>query len=282
MKNYIKLLRIQQWYKNLLIYLPLIFGKQLFNVDSLLTVTLGFISLCFISSANYIINDISDLKKDKLHPEKSKRPLASGKITIKEAIFFALLSLILSLIIAINLPFYFLLSVASMFILTQLYSLYLKNILFIDVILIAINFVIRTISGFFIINIMFSPWLIICPFFLSLFLSIGKRESEARFIKKAYNHRTVLKHYTHELTHTLMIVSVVSLIITYTLFTFLSQYPLLILTLPIVVYAIFRYFSFIYTGSIIARHPEKIIKDKPMAISLLIWLISVLFIVYVI
>src|SRR3989338_1399472 len=201
MKNYIRLLRIQQWYKNLLIYLPLIFGGQLFNIDSLLNITLGFVSLCFISSANYIINDIVDLKNDKLHPEKSKRPLASGKIAIKEAIFFALLSLVFSLAIALNLPFYFLLSVITIFMLTQIYSLYLKNIIFVDIILIGINFVIRTISGFFIIDVPFSPWLIICPFFLSLFLSIGKRESESRFIKRDYNQSGVLRHYTSELTN---------------------------------------------------------------------------------
>jgi len=282
MKDYIKLLRIQQWYKNLLIYLPLIFGGQLFNIDSLLNITMGFVSLCFISSANYIINDIVDLKNDKRHPEKSKRPLASGKITIKEAIFFALLSLVFSLAIALNLPFYFLLSVITIFMLTQIYSLYLKNIIFVDVILIGINFAIRTISGFFIIDVPFSPWLIICPFFLALFLSIGKRESEVRFIKNAYNRRGILKHYTPELTNTLMIISVVLLIITYILFAFLSRYHLLIFTIPIVVYATLRYFLLIYNGSAIARQPENFIKDKPMIISLSLWLFSVLFIIYAI
>ncbi len=282
MKPYLKLLRPQQWYKNLLIYLPLIFGRQLLNIDSIMLVTIGFISLCFISSANYIINDIVDLKKDKHHPEKSKRPLASGKISIKEAIFFASLALIISFVVAIKLPFYFLLSVISLFVLTQIYSLFLKKILFLDVILIAISFVIRTISGYFIIDVPFSPWLVICPFFLSLFLSIGKRESEARFIKNAHDHRNVLKQYTPELTNALMVISVVSLIVTYILFVFFSQYPSLIITLPVAIYSIFKYFSFIYSGSIIARHPEYIIKDKSMVISLLIWLFLVLLIVYTI
>src|SRR3989338_7379404 len=115
MFKHLKILRPQQWYKNLLIYLPLIFGKQLLDFNNFLTITLGFISLCLISSANYIINDIIDLKKDKQHPEKSKRSLASGKVSIREAVFLALLSLIISFIMAVNLSFYFLLSIVSIF-----------------------------------------------------------------------------------------------------------------------------------------------------------------------
>lgn len=280
MKDYINLLRPQQWYKNLLIYLPLIFGKGLFNINGLLIVTVGFIGLCFISSANYIINDIIDLKKDKGHPEKSKRPLASGKVTIKGAIFFVLLSLGISLIIAINLPFYFFLSVVSIFVLTQMYSLYFKKLLFVGIILIAVNFIIRTISGFFIIDVEFSPWLIICPFFLSLFLSIGKRESEARFIKNS-NQGGVLKDYIPELSRTLMIISAVSLIMIYTLFVFFGKYPILVITVPLAVYIILRYFSFIYNGSVIARQPEKIITDKQITLGIVLWVVITTILIYV-
>ena len=274
-----KLLRIPQWYKNLVIFLPLIFIGGLFDSSDFRGIILGFIALCLISSTNYIINDILDKKKDRLNPEKAKRPIAAGKIATLPALFIALMLFLGSTYLAYTLSFYFLISVLILFILTQLYSLFLKHEPFIDILIIPLNFVIRAVSGTFIIYSTISPWLILCTFFLALFLAVGKREAEISYLKD-YSHRPILKYYTSQLTNVLMAVSTTSLLFSYALYSFLSQYPLLLVTLPFAIYTIFRYLHLIYSGSEIARHPEKIIKDKRMIIGILLWTISIFLIIY--
>lgn len=273
--NYIKLLRPQQYYKNLMVFLAIFFVNQFFT-KSIIPVIAGFFSLCAISSVNYIINDIIDIKKDRQHPEKKHRPLASKKVSIPEALIIATILLIISIIIAINLSQYFFYSVLALLILTQIYSLFLKNILFADILTIATNFVIRSVAGAFIINVMISPWLILCPFFFAIFLASGKRHANLLFLKdKAKNTKKVLKKYTLELTNSLMLISTTLLIISYTLYAFLSNTKLLI-TLPFTLFVIFQYFSLVQKGSAIARNPEKIIYNKELMIGTVI-LITLLF-----
>jgi len=157
--QYLKLARIPQWYKNLVIFLPIFFTGNMFNMAIIEMTLLGFLSLSFISSANYIINDIVDIKKDKVHPEKSKRPLAAGKVRIFEAIILALIFIAASVFIGISLGIYFLIFIIALFLLTFAYSLFLKNEPIIDILVISINFVLRAISGVFIIKVFISPWL---------------------------------------------------------------------------------------------------------------------------
>ena len=277
----VELIRPYQWYKNLVIFLPIIFGGVLFNFMNIGKTILGLISLCFISSVNYIINDIIDKDRDKKHPEKKTRPIAGKKIKIWEALVLAFVLLIISVTIASILNKYFLLSVLGLLLLTQAYTLHFKKEVFADIILIALNFVIRAVSGAFIVDVKISSWLILCPFFLSLFISVGKRESDIIFLGiKAKTHREVLGYYSSALTHALMIITTSSLIISYSLYSFLSVYKNLLLTLPIAMYAIFRYLFLIYQGSEIARHPERIFKDKKITISSLLWVILVVILIY--
>ncbi len=269
----IKLLRPMQWYKNLVIYLALIFTKNLFNLDAFLLVTLGFISLCLISSANYIINDIVDRKKDQIHPEKKHRPIASGKITIPLALIIAGILLIISLAIPIINDFdhMFTLSIISLFLLTNMYSFWLKNEVFIDIIMISANFVIRAVSGVFIIKSPVSSWIILCPFFLALFLATAKRHADIILLKeKQTNHKEVLKHYTKEITTSLMIITITLLIISYSLYIFSTGNNFMFYTLPFVLYCVFRWFMYAFQGSNIARHPEMIITDIRFIISFVI------------
>jgi len=282
-RNLLKLMRPHQWYKNLVIFLPFIFGGVLFDLTSFAKTLLGLMSLCFISSTNYIINDIIDRNRDKNHPEKRNRPIASKKIKVWEALIFALILLTISVTIAAYLNRYFLLSILAIFLLTQAYTFHLKKEIFVDIILIALNFVIRTVSGAFIVDVKISSWLILCPFFLSLFISVGKRESDLIFLgKKAKYHREVLNYYSTALTNTLMIITTTSLVIAYSLYSFLSVYKDLLLTLPIALYAIFRYLYLIYQGSIVTRHPEKFFKDKRLAVSTVLWVIAVIILIYVV
>ena len=270
--SYIKLLRVRQWYKNLVVFLPIFFVGYLFRVDDLLLTLLGFVSLALISSSSYVINDLADLKADKTHPEKKTRPLAGGQISKLKAVFLAVFLLFVSLLLAQSLGEYFFYSLVALFILTQLYSFFLKKILFADILMIAVFFVIRAVSGAYVINVKVSPWLILCPFFLSLFLSVGKRYSDVKLLKeKAAQTRKVLKEYNLELTSSLMTISTTLLIISYALYCFQSLHQNLLYTLPFALFVIFRFFNLISRGSAAARHPEKVIKDVQIVIGIILW-----------
>ena len=286
-KDIIKLMRVKQWYKNLIIFLPLVFSQNLFDVKFLLLTIAGFISLCVISSSYYIINDIVDREKDKKHPEKKRRPIASGKIKVWQGLIISIVLIISSILIAANLSLYFTYFVLGLFISTIIYTFFLKKEPFLDIIMIAVNFVIRAVSGAFVFLINnkpyaeISPWLILCPFFLSLFLSIGKRESDLKLLgEKAKSHKVVLGVYTKDLTRALMLIATTLLIITYSLYVFFSDFKFLLLTLPIALYLIFRFFYLIESGSEIARHPELIYKDKRVMIAIWVMMLIVYFAIY--
>ncbi len=269
--DYLNLIRIRQWYKNLVVYLAIFFSGNILSFNLLFKSTLGFLSLCLISSANYILNDIIDVKSDRQHPEKRFRPIANGRIGIFSALVMVVLLVIASIEIAYFLDLYFLLSVVLIFSISQLYTLFLKKELFADILAIAINFVLRAVSGAFIIHVYISPWLILCPFFLSLFLSVSKRRSEM-FIKK--------NNYSPELTNALMLISTTTLIISYSLYSFLSQQNKLLITLPFVLYGIFRFLYLVYSGSIIARQAERFWTDTRLVFSICLWGLVTLIILY--
>lgn len=280
-RQLIKACRPQQWYKNLVIFLPIFFAQSLFVNHDFLWIVVGLISLCFVSSANYIFNDIIDIKKDKIHPEKRLRPIASGKVKIWQAIVLAIILLILSFGIAFYLAAFFFYSVLFLFLLTLVYSLWLKNEPFADILVISVNFVVRAASGVFILHIHASRWLILCTFFLALFLAVGKRESELRFLgKKAFESRKVLKYYTLELTNALVIIATSALILSYSLYAFLNEQYNLIYTLPFALYVIIRFLSFIYSGSVIARRAELIVTDKRLLLGIVLWLFVTFLILY--
>jgi 4-hydroxybenzoate polyprenyltransferase len=281
LNKYINLIRVRQWYKNLVVFLALFFVAQLFNSELLLFAGFGFIALCLASSANYIINDLIDLPKDRLNPEKKHRPLASGTVKNSSAVLLAVILLVLSLTLSYSLSLWFFYSVIGLVVLTQIYSLWLKQVIFADILSIATLFVIRAISGALLIDVKISPWLILCPFFLSLFLSVGKRHSEITLLKeKSGETRKVLKEYNHGLTNSLMTISTTLLIISYALYSFLSEHQNLLFTLPFALFVIFRFYYLISSGSEIARHPEKIIKDRTMMIGMALWVLVTLVIIY--
>lgn len=280
--DFVKIARPQQWYKNFLLFLPLVFVGQLFNPTSIKLSILGFISFCLVSSANYIINDIIDLEKDKTHPEKKNRPLASGRLTRKQAIIETIIILSFGLGIASTFTNkLFLASAITLFIITQAYSLFLKKELFADILAIGANFVIRASAGTFALNVKNSPWLILCTFFLSLYLSVGKRASELNLLgNNAPEQRATLAHYTKDITQPLLIISTTLIITAYSLYSFLSERNPLLYTLPLAFYAILRYFYLIQTGSEIARHPEKVFTDRRMVIVMILWSITTIILLY--
>lgn len=279
--DFFKLLRPQQWYKNLLIFLPLVFVGKLFDTNAQIISLFGFVCLCLLSSSNYVLNDIFDRKRDKEHPEKKYRPIAAGKISVLQAFVFAGILFFAATSFALYLSTSFFIICLVIFFLTLLYSAYLKKQVFADIILIGVNFVLRASSGVFLLSVAMSPWLILCTFFLSLFLSASKREGDLRLLgAKAAAHKEVLAVYTRELTNAFMIISTTLLILSYSLYSFLSQYHHLIYSLPFALYTIFRYFYLVQSGSEISRHPEKVYKDIPIVVASAFWLVSVVLILY--
>ncbi len=279
-KSYIEILRPEQWYKNLIVFAALFFSFNLFDISKLILTFIGFIIMCLLSSANYIFNDITDKRRDFHNYIKKQRPVASGKVSIKYAIILMSILAIMGLLGAYLLNRQFFVLSVLFIILTSFYSLFFKNIVFIDILLIAINFVIRAVAGAFIINVFISPWLVLTPFFLSLFLSIGKRRAELSSLgKSAVRHRNTLMFYPEDLTNSLLTITTTLVVITYALYT-VSVDNKLLLTLPFVMYAIFRYFSLIYSNSAIAIRPELVFKDLKFMIALIMWTATAFIVLY--
>jgi 4-hydroxybenzoate polyprenyltransferase len=269
-----QLVRPHQWYKNLLVFLAIIFSGNLLNLDYLFLSFLGFLVLILISSSSYILNDLIDYENDKINPEKSKRPIASGNVKKYIAISLYIILVIVSLIFSFFLELKFFYCVFGIFLLSTLYSIYLKHILFADILTISSNFVLRAISGALLINVYVSPWLIVGVFFLALFLVSGKRYGEINYLKEnATNHRKVLAEYNKEILETLFSIFMTILIIIFALYTFSSVHKNLIYVTPLFVYIVLRYFYLIKTNNKIVRNPESAIFDKPFLISGLLFLI---------
>jgi 4-hydroxybenzoate polyprenyltransferase len=277
----LELLRIKQWYKNLVVFLALFFSANIFNVSMLKLSGLTFIAFCFVSSSGYIINDVMDRKKDREHLEKKRRLIASGRIGVGLALLVSLGLFIGGLIISFNVGLNVFYLALGLFGLTLVYTLFLKKILFADVLTISTLFVIRAVAGAFAIGVVVSVWLILCPFFLALFLAVGKRHSDLMLLgSKAELTRGVLKGYSKEFTYSLMTLSTTLLVISYAMYSFLSEYNNLILTLPFAIFVIFRFYYLITSGSEIGRSAEKIIKDKNMLIGMALWLIVTALLIY--
>ncbi len=270
--KYVKLLRPQQWYKNLLVFLAVVFARRLYDLAAIEQAAIAFASFCALSSATYIINDYADRHKDRLNPEKWNRPIASGAVSIPAALSIALLLSVIGFGLALLLPTTFLYMALMYFVLSQLYTVWLKHEAFADILAIATNFVIRAVAGAFAITVPISPWLILGVFFMALFLLLGKRRSEIALLKdKAALHRKTLNAYSLEIVARLSAVATTSLVLSYTLFVFFGQHHLLYITLPVALYAIFRYDGLISSGSKIARHPEYVFMDTRIIISMIIW-----------
>ncbi len=274
LKNIIKLIRPHQWYKNLVIFLAIIFSKNFFNLGYLAITINGFVILVIISSANYIFNDLIDSKKDKLNPEKRDRPLVAGNVNNYVAISLFFIFLIVGLTSAYLSDIYFFYIVLGIFITSTAYTLYLKNILFADLLSISLIFALRAVSGAVIIDVFISPWLVIGVFFFSLFLVTGKRYGEMEFLNKnSWRHRAVLKYYSKDLLFSLFNIFMTILILVFALYSFSSEYKSLIWITPLFIYLILRYYYLILSNSEIVRSPEKVIKDPLLLVPAIIFIV---------
>jgi len=276
-----KSLRPQQWIKNLFIFAPLIFSRNIFNGPLLVKTIEAFAAFCLISSAHYIFNDLRDLEEDRRHPVKSKRPLASGRLQKGPAVVALLVigAAGLALAAAINVPF--LLIAAGYLVLQTAYSMWLKHVVILDVFVVAAGFLIRVVAGGLAIKVEISSWLLICTILLALFLAMGKRRYELVLLDKdAASHRPILKEYNTYLLDQMISVVTASTLLAYCLYTISAETVAkfgtrnLIFTVPFVLYGIFRYLYLIHQKAEGGTPEALIIRDKPLLLDIFLWIVA--------
>ena len=248
--DYIKLIRVKHYVKNILIFIPLFFSGQILNSDKVIMCLLGFISFSFVASSIYIINDINDIEKDKLHPEKKKRPLASGRVSKKEAYLLLMIMLLITIIIDTfmlknnNYNYYFILLELLYFCLNIGYSLGLKKVPILDVVILVSGFVIRVFYGGVMTDIEISNWLYLTIMSGSFYMSFGKRRNE--LIKQNDKSRDVLKKYNREFLDKFMNIFLILSVVFYSLWcidsvTILKFGNEIIWTIPILLIILMKY-----------------------------------------
>ncbi|MCT4607148.1 MAG: decaprenyl-phosphate phosphoribosyltransferase [Marinisporobacter sp.] len=278
----LKTMRPKQWTKNLILFAGVLFSNNLFNLHLLKVSLIGFILFCIFSGNVYMINDLVDREKDKLHPKKCHRPIASGKVNTLQAVIFLCISIIFSFFIAYKLNYLFFMVGLFYFILVTLYSFVLKHRVILDVMTISIGFVLRAVAGVVLIAVRISPWLLLCTFLLSLFLALHKRKSEMDLIANGNKKsRRILEEYTPELLNDMLHIVTSSTVMAYSLYTFSASSSMYMMgTIPFVVYGIFRY-QYIVHKKGMGENPELVLlSDVPLIVDILLWSISCIFILY--
>ena len=278
----ISLLRVQQWYKNIIIFLGLAFGLHLLSIESIFVSILGFAALCLITGSGYIRNDIIDLQQDKIHPEKCKRPLSSGQITLKKAHTTFLIVVGIGLLLSFYLDLMFGAFMIVLIINTEIYSRITKNIVFLDVFVIGINFVIRAVSGIFLINTPISPWIVLGVFFVALFLGFMKRKSEIITLENsAGSHRKVLNQYTKTSLNVSVFISAMMVLAIFTIYSVIGPFHdgRLILTVPFIAFIILRQLYLSKINHILIQKNE-FYKDHLTIITIIMYSIFTLVLLY--
>ena len=285
-KAILKTMRPRQWTKNMFIFAALIFDRQLTHYNSLIKCVAGFVVLCLVVSTVYIINDIMDVEADRLHPKKKFRPIAAGKLSIPAAITAAVVILVASIPFSIYLSPTFAVIVYSYLLLNFAYSKWLKHIPLIDVLVIAADFVLRVAAGVALIQVeRFSPWLYVCTTLLALYIGFGKRRAELTLLAgNAQSHRKVLDGYTISFLDQLIMIVSSCTIIAYSFYSFsapnLPDNHTMMLTIPFVLYGIFRYLYLIHVKNEGGAPEELVISDRPLQISLGLWGLAVIAVFY--
>jgi len=284
----LELLRPKQWIKNLFIFAPLLFAGELLHFEILFKSIIAFFAFCGTSSIVYIINDILDKEADKVHKEKKYRPIASGKISISEALIFAIVILVITILLSSTQNFYFWIVLVIYFVLNILYSLWVKHIVILDVFFISAGFMLRVIGGAVAIWVPLSSWMILTTIFISLFLAISKRRAELVQVdeENIEIQRKVLFHYDTVFLDQMNTIAATGTIICYALYT-VSEKAIktfhtenLIYTTPFVIYGIFRYLYLIHIKKL-GENPANILtRDIPLIINAILWFIISVLIIY--
>ena len=298
--------RPRQWLKNFALFAALVFSGQLFYSESLSRVILAFFIFSLLTSSVYLFNDVVDLPMDRRHPFKKHRPIPSGKLPLPLALFVAVSGFFLSLSLAREISFFFFLSALSYLIIHIVYTLWMKHVPILDLLAIATGFIIRVYAGALVINVHMNVWFLLTVVSLSLFLAVGKRQSERTLLvgqgEELSKHRMTLVGYSPRLLDVYTSMFANATWITYALFTFLQPQPIftrplvvgilaelphtfvtqkwLMVSVPIVVYGVMRYLQLIYEKNEGESPDTVLLSDKPLLAAVVLWGITVITIVY--
>jgi 4-hydroxybenzoate polyprenyltransferase len=291
--NLLKAMRPRQWTKNLIIFIPFAFTLrehwQPFEPKMwmmLATASAAFVLFCTLSGVVYLINDLADIEKDRRHPTKRHRPLASGSLKASHA----LVVIIVLPVIALPLCFWLDVTfgwVALIYFATMLlYSYVFKNIVIVDVFTLAAGYVLRALAGAAAIHVPASPWLYVCTVLLALFIGFGKRRSELLLLEgNATDHRLILKEYTPEVLDQMISVTTASFVMAYSLYTFsaanLPKNHEMMLTIPFALYTVFRLLYLVHIKNAGGSPEEMLLRDKPLFTAILVWGVAIVSILFV-
>jgi 4-hydroxybenzoate polyprenyltransferase len=280
-------LRPHQWTKNLVVFAALALSKHLFETEAVARAALSFVVFCLLSGAVYVVNDIADVERDRLHPRKRDRPIARGELPIAAARALALALGVVGLAGAALLGRGFLLVAATFLALNLAYSFALKNVVILDVIAIALGFVLRAVGGALAIGVEFSDWLLVCTILLALFLALAKRRHEIVLLSNdASSHRAILAEYSPYLLDQMISVVTASCVTAYCFYTLapetVDKYRTdrLALTIPFVLYGIFRYLYLVHRREQGGSPTDVLLTDRPLLVAVALWAATIVAIVY--
>ena len=283
-----RLLRPKHWIKNVVVFAPLIFSRGLFNPEEVLTSLRAFVAFCLTASAVYILNDIADIESDRAHPEKKERPLASGAISRGAALSIGAVLLALVVFLCTGMQVKFIVVLAAYFLLNVAYSFRLKEVILLDVFLIAAGFMLRVLGGAFAIAVQVSSWIVLCSMFISLFLGFAKRRGELVNVAGAESGApgALLLLYRVEFLDQMLTISAAGAVIAYALYTVaprtLATFGTenLIYTTIFVIYGVFRYLYLIHSGKR-GENPTNVLwADVPIIINGVLWILSCVYLIY--
>lgn len=287
LRSIIASMRLPHWVKNLFLFAALIFSGRLLYIEDFLLTLVGFLLFSIGSSGIYLVNDIADVEKDKLHPEKCRRPIPSGELGIGTAWAAAVILLAIALAGSFIVSPRFGVVTATYILINLAYSFYLKHVVILDVMSIAISFVLRVVAGAVIIGVPSSEWLILCTLLLSLFLGFAKRRHELLILEKdATVHRAVLEHYSPYFLDQMTAIVTASTVMSYALYTISDETvrkfntKSLIYTVPFVLYGIFRYLYLVHKREKGGNPTKIILTDIPLILNVVAWVLVCAYIIY--
>lgn len=281
----IEAMRPKQWIKNAVVFAALVFDIKLFRLQSFALVALAAFLFCLISAATYLFNDLLDVEADRRHPLKSKRPIASGRLSPTAAGIAIVVLLLIAFPAAIAVRPMLGAIIATYLVVNIAYTFVLKHWVIIDVFVIAAGFVLRAAAGAVVIGVPISPWLYVCLVLLSLFIGFSKRRHELVLLEgNAAAHRRILDDYSPELLDNLISVVSAATIMAYSLYTFsapnLPEDHSMMLTIPFVVYGLFRYLYLVHHEDAGGAPEQVLLDDLPLLISIVLWGVSATLVLY--
>lgn len=281
-------MRPKQWVKNGVIFAALVFDAKLGDAAYFVYTVVGCVIFCLVSGTVYLINDLADVERDRQHPKKRHRPLASGRLPARAAQSAIPVLLLLCLPAAFVMEPMFGALVSAYLALQVAYSFVLKNVVIVDVLTLAAGFVLRVAGGAALVHAeRFSPWLYICVVLLALFLSLSKRRGELVLLQdEANNHRAILQEYSLPLLDEMIGMVTAMTVLAYSLYTFdpgnphLPENNSMMLTIPFILYGIFRYLYLTHQKGETAPPDEVLLKDRPLQITVVLWGLTSLGLLY--